>query len=62
LSGEKSCKTHVLSASAVRIEEIRCVIEAVRKRRADCGSVEPAVCSARRQVREILPTWVSRKS
>ena len=34
-----------LSLSAVRIEEIRCVIEAIRKRRADCGSVERAVCS-----------------
>ena len=36
---------HVLSASAVRIEEIRCEIEAVRKRRADCVSVEQAGCS-----------------
>ena len=29
----------------VGVEEIRCVIEAVRKRRADCVSVERAVCS-----------------
>ena len=34
-----------LSSSAVRIEEIRCEIEAVRKRRADCVSVERAGCS-----------------
>jgi len=34
-----------LSASAVRIEEIRCEIEAARKRRADCVSVERACCS-----------------